>query len=227
MKLLAVDTATMTRSVALLENGQVISEKTCVAQETHSKQLHETIGDVLAMAGTSLESVDALAVTTGPGSFTGLRIGVSAVKGLAFALNKPVAAVSTLEALSYPFRFSSMAICPVIDARRGEVYTATYRYLDDALTLIGPERLTVPEDIGNDMDGPVIFTGSGASAYRDIIGRRLGSLAHFAPPPLTLIRGSIVGFLGYERLQKRGGDPVESLAPLYIRKSDAELNFRK
>lgn len=227
MKILAIDTATITRSVALLENETVISESLCLAQEPHSKHLHDMINDVLTMAGVTLEAIDAFAVTIGPGSFTGLRIGVSTVKGLAFALNRPVAAVSTLEALSYPFGLSSMTIRPVIDARRGEVYTAAYQFKGGKLTPISPACLAVPETLCSDNKGPVLFIGTGASVYRDIIEKRMGTLAHFAPPSLAHIRGSIVGILAYQKLQKSDGSPLEGVSPLYIRKSDAELHFRK
>lgn len=230
MKIVAVDTATTSLSVAVLDNDSVLVEKTFVSQETHSKHLHQTIKSVLDMAGICVESVDAFAVTIGPGSFTGLRIGVSTVKGLAFALQKPVVAVSTLEALAWPFLLSSMIICPIIDARRGEVYMARYMSQEGekgALRVIEKEILSSPEKMGEGLNEPVILVGSGATAYREILKKRLGSLAHFAPVHMNSVRGAVVGELGFKKLAKKEYDDVSSLSPLYIRKSDAEMNFRK
>ncbi|MBU0991198.1 MAG: tRNA (adenosine(37)-N6)-threonylcarbamoyltransferase complex dimerization subunit type 1 TsaB [Proteobacteria bacterium] len=227
MRILAVDTSTMSCSVSVLDSGLVIAEKTLVSKETHSKHLHEMIERVLDMADLDISDVDGFAVTKGPGSFTGLRIGVSAIKGLAFALNKPVVAVSSLEALAWPFCFSSIRICPMIDARRGEVYTAQYVSKNGMLEKIIDDSVLSPEKVVADLKDPALFIGSGALAYQEILTGHLGASAHFVPPHMNVIRAAAVGELGFRKFGKRENDDVHSFKPRYIRKSDAELNFAK
>lgn len=227
MKILAVDTSTMSCSVSVLDSGSVIAEKTLVNQETHSKHLHDMIEHVLDMATMDIEHVDVFVVTRGPGSFTGLRIGISAIKGLAFALNKPVVAVSSLESLAWPFNFSTIKICPMIDARRGEVYTTQYIRQNGTVDKITDDKVLTPEKAVAGIDGPVLFVGSGALAYQDILTKHLGCSAHFVPAHMNVIRASAAGELGFNRFVKKESDDVCSFKPRYIRKSDAELNFTK
>jgi tRNA threonylcarbamoyladenosine biosynthesis protein TsaB len=225
MKILAVDTATKSCSVAIIEAGSLCAELTTLRDQTHSKHLMELIHNGLGMSGIGAAELDGLAVVIGPGSFTGLRIGVSTVKGLAHALDKPVVGISSLDALAWQCADRSYLICALLDARKGEVYSATYRYSDDTLTPKSPEKASAPEAALEEIKEPCVFIGSGALLYRRNISALLGDLAHFVPENQNIIRASSVAFLSMERFKTHDTVAVADLAPRYIRKSDAELNF--
>ncbi|MDH3883801.1 MAG: tRNA (adenosine(37)-N6)-threonylcarbamoyltransferase complex dimerization subunit type 1 TsaB [Desulfobacterales bacterium] len=225
MKILAVDTATKSCSVAIIEAGSLSAELTTLRDQTHSKHLMELIHRGLGMAGISAAELDGLAVTIGPGSFTGLRIGVSTIKGLAHALDKPVVGISSLDALAWQCADRSYLICALLDARKGEVYSATYRYSDDTLTPKSPENASAPGAALQKIKEPCVFIGSGAQLYRRNISTVLGDLAHFAPKSQNIIRASSVAFLSMQRFETLDTVAVAELVPHYIRKSDAELSF--
>ncbi len=225
MKILAVDTATKSCSVAIIEAGSLSAELTTLKDQTHSKQLMELIHKGLEMSGFSADELDGLAVTVGPGSFTGLRIGISTIKGLAHALEKPVVGISSLDVLAWQCADRSYLICPLLDARKGEVYSATYRFNNDTLTPKSPEIASAPEAAIQKIKEPCVFIGSGAQLYRRNISTVLGDLAYFAPESQNIIRASSVAFLSMERFETRDTVEAADLVPHYIRKSDAELNF--
>jgi tRNA threonylcarbamoyladenosine biosynthesis protein TsaB len=225
MKILAVDTATKSCSVAILEAGSISAELTTLKDQTHSKQLMPLIHKGLALSGFSTDALDGLAVTIGPGSFTGLRIGISTIKGLAHALDKPVVGISSLDALAWQCADRSFLICPLIDARKGEVYAATYRYDNDKLTHKSSENVGIPETVVQIIKEPCVFIGSGAQLYHRNISAVLGDQAHFAPGSQNNIRASSVAFLSMQRFETNDTDEIGDLVPHYIRKSDAELNF--
>lgn len=225
MRILAVDTAAKSCSVAIMTAGSLSAELITLKDETHSKHLMELIHKVLGMAGFRVGELDGLAVTIGPGSFTGLRIGVSTVKGLAHALNKPVVGVSSLDALAWQCADRSHLICALLDARKGEVYSATYRFENDTLTQKSLENVTAPEAAVEGLKEPCVFIGSGAQLYRRNIINVLGNLANFVPEDQNIIRASSVGFLSMEKFKTHDTSEAAGLVPHYIRKSDAELNF--
>jgi tRNA threonylcarbamoyladenosine biosynthesis protein TsaB len=147
------------------------------------------------------------------------------VKGLAAASGKPVVGVSSLRALasqSCPF---SGIICPLIDARRGEIYIACFRYQDGQLKQLGPERVGPPGHVLKGLNEPCIFVGNGATLYQDDIRDTMGQFAQFAPDTQSIIRGATVAFLGLKRFRKADVDDAAGLTPLYIRQSDAEMNL--
>ncbi len=225
MKILAVDTATKSCSVAIMDAGSLSAELITLNDQTHSKHLMELIHKVLGIAGFSVGELDGMAVTIGPGSFTGLRIGVSTVKGLAHALDKPVVGISSLDALAWQCADRSYLICALLDARKGEVYSASYRFRDDTLTQISREKATTPVAAVEGIKEPCVFIGSGAELYRRDITTALGDRAYFAPEGQHIIRASSVGFLSMQRFETHDTSEVAGLVPHYIRKSDAELNF--
>ena len=224
MKILAVDTATKSCSVAIVQNDTVLSEVTLVRRQTHSKHLMEVIHSVVSFAGIMLSDLDGFAVTRGPGSFTGHRIGLGTVKGLAVASGKPIVGVSSLACLATQSRIPSYLICPILDARKGEVYWSRYRYADNQLNQFCPEQVSPPENVLADIGEPCLFVGDGARFYQDLIELRLGQLAHFAPDEQDIIRGATVALLSQERFKKGRIDDTASLTPCYIRRSDAEMN---
>jgi len=224
MKILAVDTATQSCSVAVTSDGALCAELTTVRKQTHSKHLMELIHSVLEIAGFRVADMDGLAVTVGPGSFTGLRVGISTVKGFAYALDKPVVGVSSLKALAWQCAATSYLICPLIDARKGEVYCATYRFSEDQLIQKTGARAMTPEAVITEIITPCMFIGTGARLYRQRIDTALGSLAHFVPGDQNIIRASSVAILSMSRFEANDTDETAGLVPHYIRKSDAELN---
>jgi tRNA threonylcarbamoyladenosine biosynthesis protein TsaB len=232
MKILAVDTATNSCSVAVTDSTTLLAETTLVTAETHSKHLLKMIDEVMEMAGVDLSKLDGFAVTRGPGSFTGLRIGLSVVKGLAVASGKHVVGISSLEALASQFPWASVLICAMVDARKSEVYVATYRSglnstAGGILEQEMEEQVTPPEKALEAINEPCLFVGSGAMAYQDAILKKLGKKAFFAPSSMSCIRAAVVAHLGLNRFQTHSADDIAALKPHYIRKSDAELKLGK
>ena len=222
MKILAVDTATKTCAAAIVDNGETVTEIIVDQGKTHTRVLMEIISDILSAAGMRTTDIDGLAVTIGPGSFTGLRIGLATVKGLALARGKPIAGISTLDALVAPVIKKTGQICAMLDARRGEVYTALYRFGASGLIPDGPARAASPEQALAGISGPVLFVGDGALAYKDRIVAELGDNACFAEPGQHVIRASAVGKLGMEQIIAGKSFDAFTLVPLYLRRSDAE-----
>ncbi|HKZ46929.1 MAG TPA: tRNA (adenosine(37)-N6)-threonylcarbamoyltransferase complex dimerization subunit type 1 TsaB, partial [Thermodesulfobacteriota bacterium] len=157
MKILAIDTSASSGSIALLEDDQVIAELTTCTQKTHVERLLPLIKTLLSSINTKIEDVDGFALTTGPGSFTGLRIGLATIKGLAWSLNKPVVGVSTLEALAMNIPYSDKPICPILDARKKEVYAGIYKCNDNGPTCIMDDATISPQLLIERIKEPTIF----------------------------------------------------------------------
>lgn len=195
--------------------------------DTHSKHIMAMIDQVIGVANVNIADVDGFAVTRGPGTFTGLRIGMGTVKGLALALDRPVAGVSSLEALAVQTCCTSL-ICSLIDARRDQVYCRCYRCKDNEIANpCSPERVCSLREAIASLDEPVMFIGSGALLYASHIRARLGSLACFAPCFQHTIRASTVALLGWEKIRNGNIEDLAGFVPVYLRKSDAELNLEK
>lgn len=225
MRILSMDTATRSCSVAIASEDALLAELTVVSTQTHSKHLMNMIDQALQMARMEIDQIDGISITKGPGSFTGLRIGISVAKSLATALGKPMVGISALETLAHQAGDRLPLICPMIDARREEVYYSRYRFKSGNLTNETPEcAQTVETAIANHQD-PCLFIGNGALLYRDTIKNILGAGASFAPRFDHTIRASTVASLGIDRFLKQGIDDVETFGPYYIRKSDAEMNL--
>jgi len=228
MKILGIDTSTRCSSVGLIDEGEVISEYLLNIPITHSERLLGAIDYLLREAHCQMEDLDGWAISLGPGSFTGLRIGVSTVKGLAYATRKPVAGVSSLDVLASQISPTPYLICPILDARKGEVYTAFYRYDETNL----PKRLSDyqamrPEDLVKNIKEKIIFVGDGTKTYGDYLGKSLSSLALFPNPSLHLPHGSAVARLGSELLRKGESLDVKTFTPIYVRPSEAEIKWQE
>ena len=183
------------------------------------------IHDILNICHLSINDLDGFAVTIGPGSFTGLRIGLSAVKGLALANGKPVVGVSTLEVLAYQVFGTEKLVCPMMDARRKEVYAARYRFKNLKLEIEKSPMAVSPEKAIENINEPCILVGDGASLYQDLIENRLGPKAVFTNFTQHFIRASTVGHLAIKRFNSSNTDDVHHIEPFYIRPSDAEKNL--
>ena len=225
MKILALDTATASCSVAVIEGESLRAELTTLIAETHSRHLLGMVATAVDMAGLQADQLDGFAVSIGPGSFTGLRIGISAVKGLAFSLRKPVVGISSLAALAWQCNPSPYLICPVIDARKKEVYFGRYRFNNGQMHAEGLEQVASPAEALRAINETCVFVGSGASLYREKIVSMLGPSAQFAAQGQHTIRASTIAWLSLGRFAQKQTDDVELLVPHYIRKSDAELNL--
>jgi tRNA threonylcarbamoyladenosine biosynthesis protein TsaB len=222
-----VETSTLSGATALVEGDTVVAEYRLNVAITHSERLLPAIDHLLVTAGLRPADVDAFAVAIGPGSFTGLRIGLSTMKSLAFATGKPLCGVPTLDALAWSLPFAAYPVCPVLDARKGEVYTALYRTDGGRLEPLWEPRAVAPEALAaalaRELDGPVVFLGDGVAAYAAVLRERLGEAARFAPPAQRLPSAVTVAELARARLERGETADPATLVPLYLRPSEAEL----
>jgi tRNA threonylcarbamoyladenosine biosynthesis protein TsaB len=227
VRILAVETSTLTGAVALLEAGAVVAESRVSVAVTHGERLMAAIDGVLRAARWQLADVAAFAVALGPGSFTGLRIGLSTVKGLAFATGKPVVGVPTLDALAWALPFCAYPVCPVLDARKNEVYAALYRTLDGRLELLEAPRAVAPATLAEELrattEGPLVFLGDGVAPFAAVLTNILGTRARLAPADLRLPSAVTVGELGGWALARGEAADPAGLVPLYLRPSEAEI----
>ena len=227
MRLLAVETSTRTGALALLDAGVVVAESRVNITVTHGERLMAAIDGVLRSAHWQLVDVEAFAVALGPGSFTGLRIGLSTVKGLAFATGRPVVGVPTLDALAWSLPYCAYPVCPILDARKNEVYAAVYRTLDGGLEVLQSARAVAPtalaEDLRDHVDGPLVFLGDGVAPFAAVLTDILGGRARLAPAALRLPSAVTVGELGGRILARGETTDPAVLLPLYLRPSEAEL----
>ena len=228
MKILGIDTSTPCGSIGLIDNDSVIAEYLLNIPITHSERLLDAIDHVLKQAGCPIAALDGWAISLGPGSFTGLRIGVSAIKGLAFATQKPVAGIPTLDALASNISPTPHLICPILDARKGEVYTAFYRYGEGyVLRQLSPYQALSPEDLVKRIEGETIFLGSGVKTYGDDLRNALSARALFVPGPLNLPYGSVIAGLGLEKIRRNEVLNLSTFTPIYVRASEAEIKWKE
>lgn len=227
MKVLALDTATRSCSVAVAIDAKPTSEVSTLSNRTHSLHLMGMIRNALALAELGIKDIDGFAVTIGPGSFTGLRIGISTAKGLAFAAGKPCVGISSLEALASACLPWPDRICVLMDARKGEVYTAIYQESNGRLERIGEERVVAPEIILRTIVSPHLFVGEAVPLYEKQIRAIVAGNAHWTPRDRLFPKASTVAWLARDRLADTTVDGVDLLVPRYIRQSDAELSIRE
>jgi tRNA threonylcarbamoyladenosine biosynthesis protein TsaB len=228
MKVLGLDTATSCGCVGLIDDERVISEYLLDIPVTHSERLLGAIELVLRDACCAIEDLDGWAISLGPGSFTGLRIGVSTVKGLAFANRKPVTGVSTLDVLASQTSPTPFLICPILDARKGEVYTAFYRYDEENfLKRQSAYQVITPEDLIKKINEKTIFIGDGVRTYADNLRDALPSFAIFPSPSLHVPHGAVVAKLGLEHLRKGDILDLSTFTPFYVRPSEAEIKWQE
>ncbi len=223
MKLLAIDTSTMLGGVALLDNDILLAESKLNVMATHSERLIAEINLVLIKAGLHISEIDVFAVAMGPGSFTGLRVGLSTVKGLIYPSQKRLVLVPTLEAFAWNLPFSLYQVCPVLDARKKEVYAGLYKWSGDKFIKMIKEQAFKIDSLLEKILEPTIFLGEGSIIYKENILNKLSENAFFPPPHLMVPSPANVGYLGrLKALQGNFDDPAKAV-PMYIRRSEAEL----
>lgn len=222
LKLLLVDTATNCFSMALCDGARVIASRSANGGATTAARLTPFLQSLFAESGIAPAQLDALAVTVGPGSFTGLRVGMAFVKGLAMALGRAVVPLSSLELLALNADGSAIPVCPMYDARKSEVYAAVYD-CSGAMQSIISETVTNPATFIEKITTRTLFIGDGAVRYRDLIEERLGELAEFADPVQNEPQASagvslaLAGFASGRALQPA------ALLPRYLRLPEAEI----
>ncbi len=221
MNILAIDTASKTCSVAICRDDTVRVEITDGSGETHSRHLMTMVDQALNMSGTHLQDMDALAVNRGPGSFTGVRIGISTAKGLASAGAIPLVGVSGLAALAWQACPASQMICAMLDARRNEVYCGHYRFVQGELVPLGPEAVCAPEEAVRDVERPCVLIGDGAQVYRSRLEALLGEDLLVGPPFRDAIRAGAIAYAALSRIA-RGANDLVQLVPMYLRPSYAQ-----
>jgi tRNA threonylcarbamoyladenosine biosynthesis protein TsaB len=226
MRILALETATLAGSAALIERGRVIGLSLLDISLTHSERLMAVVDRLLHDCGWEIGRVDGLAVSIGPGSFTGLRVGVATAKGLSLALGIPVAAVPTLDALAFNLPFADTPVCPVLDARKGEVYLSLYRSRGARMERQWEYLALSPRAAAERLRPPVIVLGDGVPACLPFL-EPLGAGLRVAPASHTAPSAAVVGLLGHAMLVSGDTVPAESLEPLYLRPSEAELKARR
>jgi tRNA threonylcarbamoyladenosine biosynthesis protein TsaB len=227
MFILGIETSTKTGSVAIVSEDAVIAQYSLNIEVTHSERLMSTVDRVLKDSGIVIADMDGFAVAIGPGSFTGLRIGLAAVKGLAFATGKPVAAIPTLKALAWNLPQAGHPVCPMLDARKNEVYAALYKYQGRELVQLMPEATIPLAEIANRIAGTVLFTGEASRIYQQSLEQAFGDRAFFAPRTACLPSAAAVAEIGLGMIQKGEQIDPDNLTPLYIRRPEAEVAWEK
>jgi len=224
--ILAWEPATACGSLALVAEGRCLAEYSLNTSANHSRSLLTGIDWLLAQCGLSWPQVAAIAVSLGPGSFTGLRIALSTAKGLCLAAERPLIGVETLAGLAGQFPFSSLPICPVIDARKKEIYTALYRCNEQGFPEKATEAMVIkPERLQEFITTPTLLVGDGLPLYGPMLKELLGDLALLAPTEICFARAASIGSAAWH-LFRQGSflDPATAV-PIYVRASDAELQF--
>ena len=222
MKILAIDTSTDYLSVAIHNEDGLIAERNFRSPMKHSSCLMPLIVESLALADLSIEAIDGFAVSLGPGSFTGLRVGVATMKGLVFATGKPIVGVPTLDVLAENITETAYHILPVLDAKREQVYASIYRYSGKKLKRLTDYLVIGIDDLLKKVRAKTIFLGDGLFDYRDVIREKKKDLAIFAPRDLWFTKASVVAKYGLERLKAGKVERAYDLTPLYLRPPEAE-----
>lgn len=225
MKLLALDSSGLVASVAIVTEETVLAEYTVNYKKTHSQTLLPMLDEIVRMLDIDLSEVDGIAVSAGPGSFTGLRIGSATAKGLGLAIEKPIISVPTLEGLAYNLYGSNALICPMMDARRNQVYTALYEFEEGRLVVVSEQKAIAIEEIIDELNKigkSIIYLGDGASMYESIIREMTKVDYGFAPIHMNRQRAASIGALGLVYMKDGRTETAADHAPIYLRVSQAE-----
>ena len=225
MKILALDSSGIVASVAVVEDDTLLAEYTVNYKKTHSQTLLPMLDEIVKMTELELESVDAIAVAAGPGSFTGLRIGSATAKGLGLALKKPLVAVPTVDALAYNLYDAQGLICPIMDARRKQVYTGIYRFEEHQLMTLREQWAAPIEELLEELNPRgemVTFLGDGVPVFRELIAEKLQVPYSFAPAHVNKQRAAAVAALGSIYYKEGRTETAMEHIPEYLRVSQAE-----
>ncbi len=224
--LLTIQTASPAGSLALSDGERLLAEINLDVRKTPTEWLLQAIDDLLAKADLGKGDLDAIGVVRGPGSFTGLRVGLATAKGLALAADCPLLGVSSLQCLAMQLPFTSIPVCVMLDARKQEVYSAFYNWEGGFPHAVTVECVIKPEELLFDISNETLFVGNGAVVYRSLIVRQLAERARFAPAFLNLPRAAAAAALALREWDAGRTFSADELMPSYLRLSEAELNWR-
>ena len=225
MKIIALDSSGLVASVALLEDDTLVAEYTTNFKKTHSQTLLPMLDEIVKMTEWNAQEADAIAVAGGPGSFTGLRIGSATAKGLALAWDKPVISVPTVDALAYNLYGTNQYICPIMDARRNQVYTGIYTFENGQFQVIKEQCAVAMDEIAEELNKygkPVIFSGDGVPVHQERLKEIMKVPYSFAPVHLSRQSAGAVGALAMEYYKAGKIQTAAEHAPEYLRMSQAE-----
>ena len=225
MKILGLDSSGLVASVAVAEEGNLLAEYTVNYKKTHSQTLLPMLDELVKMIELDLHTIDAIAIATSPGSFTGLRIGSATAKGLGFALGKPLVEIPTVDGLAYNLWGSSDVVCPLMDARRNQTYTGLYEFVDGKMQVIRQQcAVGIDEIIANinQLDRSVIFLGDGVPVFNDYIQENCKVPFSFAPAHMNKQRGAAVAALAFLYVEEGKVQTAAGHRPDYLRLSQAE-----
>lgn len=223
--ILAIDSSSLVASVALVDEAAVVAEYKINLKKTHSQTLLPMIDEIFKMTGVDKKDIKAVAVTKGPGSFTGLRIGAATAKGLALALGIDIIAIPTIDAMAYNYNHCNKLICPIMDARRNQVYTGIYRCTDVQIETVMPQcAMSVEELIVkiNDLNEEVVLIGDGVPVFFNEIDKNTKVKCYAARQHLSRQRAGTIGVLACEKYNKGQTEDADTFAPEYLRMSQAE-----
>lgn len=225
MRILALDSSGLVATVAILEDGQTLAEYTVNYKKTHSQTLLPMLDEIVKMIEFDLSTIDAIAVAGGPGSFTGLRIGSATAKGLGLALKKPLVHIPTLDGMAYNLFGNAELICPIMDARRNQVYTGLYRFTNNEFMVVEEQMAVSIEELMeklNEYGETVTFLGDGVPVYKEQLENGLKIPFYFAPAHMSRQRASAVGALGMKYFAEGKIETAMEHQPDYLRLSQAE-----
>lgn len=225
MKILALESSALVASVAVVSEDKLIGEYTTNVKMTHSQTLLPMLDAVLKMINVDVKELDAIAVSGGPGSFTGLRIGSATAKGLGLALNIPIISIPTVDAIAYNLYGTDQVICPLMDARRKQTYTGLYTFENGKMVILSPQKAVMLDDIiaeVNALGRPVIFLGDGVPVFRKTIEEKVTVPFSFAPLHVAMQRAGAMGALAVQYYQEGRYESAADHQPDYLRLSQAE-----
>ena len=230
MKILGIDTSTKFCNLGLIEDEDILIEYTINGlKKKHSSILVPAIKDLLRTIDLKMEGINGIAVSIGPGSFTGLRIGLGVAKGLSYTCSLPLLGIPTLDAMALPLKEIPYLICPILESKKDEIYDVVFRGGDSLYRIMDYKC----EDIQSLLDRlsplkeKIIFLGDGVKKYRGIIKEKIGKDALFVDSQLNLPVATSIAFLGLNKLQKGEEDDISTITPFYLRKSEAEIVWEK
>ncbi len=223
--ILTIQTASPGGSLAITDGERLLAEINLDIRKTPTEWLLQSIEDLLTKADLAKDALDAIGVVVGPGSFTGLRVGMATAKGLSLAVGCPLLGISSLQCLAMQLPFTRLPVCVMLDARKQEVYTALFSWQGGCPHPVAKERVIKPEILLSEITDETLFVGNGALVYRSLIVRQLAERAHFAPAFLNLPRAAAAAALALHEWQSGRTFSADELMPSYLRPSEAEINW--
>lgn len=230
MRILAIDSSSMVATVAVTTDGILNAEYTINHKKTHSQTLLPMIDEICKTIELDMDSIDAIAISGGPGSYTGLRIGSATAKGFGLALNKPIINVPTMDALAYNMFSSRYIICPMMDARRGQVYTGIYRFDGTNMITIKEQCIIMIDELIYELDKigmPVMFLGDGVDTQKETIEMKMGSEHYYAPASMNRQKASALASLAEIYYKDGKYENAGDHKPEYLRLSQAEREIKE